>query len=186
MSPIATAILLTVFAGQSAVAQVAPATAAPAETSTLDELSQRYVRTPVGGAPSETFITARGPISFGPSDIRSAHIPSTKQLAFIRIGKKASTENAELIKAWLDEAARSKQGAGYKLLTKATRKTDYGEATEAEYRKGDLYFKTWFQYERILESYRRHSLQYTYHVEVGSLTRRSQYLSEQYRQKLGN
>ena len=48
-----------------------------------------------------------------------------------------------------------------------------------------MYFKTYFQYDRVLETYGRHSLRYTYYVEVGSTGRKRQYELEEYRQKLG-
>jgi hypothetical protein len=50
---------------------------------------------------------------------------------------------------------------------------------------GDMYFKTYFQFERILETYGRHSMQYTYYVEIGSKQRREQFQLEQYARKLG-
>jgi hypothetical protein len=52
--------------------------------------------------------------------------------------------------------------------------------------KGDMYFKTYFQYERVQGTYGRHSLQYTYYVEIGSEVRKARYELEQYNQKLGS
>jgi len=54
------------------------------------------------------------------------------------------------------------------------------------YKKGDLYFKTYYQYERVLETYDRHSLQYNFFIELGSLKRKDQYMSEQYNIKTGS
>jgi hypothetical protein len=104
----------------------------------------------------------------------------------LKIGKDDSSENSELIKAWLEEAERAKVRLGYVRQYRRTKPSDYGDYTEALYRKGDMYFKTFLQYQRIQGTYDRHSLQYTYYVETGSDARRQQYELEQYNEKLGS
>ena len=134
----------------------------------------------------ETFNTALGPIGFQKSHFAFAYVPSSKRLAWLKIGKDDSSENSELIKAWLEESARAKVRLGYTRQYQRTEPSDYGEYTEALYRKGDMYFKTYFQYQRVQGTYDRHSLQYTYYVETGSEARKQQHELEQYNQKLGS
>lgn len=134
----------------------------------------------------ETFNTVLGPIGFQKSDFAFAYIPSSQRLAWLKIGKKDSSENSELIKVWLEESVGAKVRLGYTRQYKRTKPSDYGEYTEALYRKGDMYFKTYFQYQRVQGTYDRHSLQYTYYVETGSAARKQQYELEQYNQKLGS
>jgi len=156
----------------------------------LDELNDYYApkwkqQTSYRGT-VETFHTSQGPISFQKNHFSFAYIPSSKRLAWLKIGKDDATENSELIKAWLDESARAKVRLGYVREYRSTKPSDYGEYTEALYRKGDMYFKTYLQHQRILETYGRHSLKYTYYVETGSHARKQQYELEQYNQKLGS
>lgn len=51
---------------------------------------------------------------------------------------------------------------GYVRQYRRTKPSDYGEYTEALYTKGDMYFKTFVQYQRVQGTYGRHSLHYTY------------------------
>jgi hypothetical protein len=74
---------------------------------------------------------------------------------------------------------------GYVQQYRRTKPSDYGESTETRYTKGDMYFKTFMQYQRVQGTYGRHSLQYTYYVETGSDARRKEYELEQYNKKLG-
>jgi hypothetical protein len=134
----------------------------------------------------ESFNTTLGAIGFLKTHFSFAYVPSSKRLAWLKIGKNDSTENAELIKAWLDESTQAKVRFGYVRKYRTTKPSDYGMYTEALYRKGDMYFKTYLQHQRVQGTYDRHSLQYTYYVEVGSETRKKQYKLEQYNQKLGS
>lgn len=134
----------------------------------------------------ESFNTSFGPIGFQKRHFTFAYIPSSRQLAWLKIGKDDSRENSELIKAWLEEAERAKVRLGYVRQYRRKKPSDYGEYTEVLYKKGDMYFKTFLQYQRVLETYGRHSLQYTYYVEIGSESRRKQYELEQYNKKLGS
>lgn len=156
----------------------------------LDELNQYYYEKQEtagsGYLTFESFDTERGTISFGRSDFSFTYVPSTRQLARLRIGKQKSTLNSELIRAWLDESAQAKQRQGYQLIYDRTRPADYGSYTERLYRKGDMYFTTYHQSERVQGTYDRFSLQYTFYVEIGSETRVDQYQIEQYNQKLGS
>jgi len=134
----------------------------------------------------ESFETEHGSINFDKTDFSFVYIPSSGKLARLRIGKSNSTLNSQLINAWLDESAEVKQRQGYRLIYNRTRNADYGEYTEKMYRNDDMYFKTYYQYERVQGTYDRHSLQYTFYVEVGSKSRNEQYEMEQYNQKLGS
>lgn len=134
----------------------------------------------------ESFNTAQGSISFQKRHFSFAYIPSSEKIAWLKIGKDNSQENSELIKAWLDEAERAKVQLGYAREYRKTKPSDYGEYTESLYRKGDAYFKTFLQFQRVQGTYGRHSLQYSYYVEIGSEARRQKYELEQYNQKLGS
>lgn len=156
----------------------------------LDQLNDYYAakwKTETGYFSAvETFNTALGPITFQKSDFTFAYVPSSKRLAWVKIGKDDSTENSELIKAWINESERAKMRLGYTREYRRTKPADYGEYTEALYRKGDMYFKTFLQYQRVQGTYGRHSLQYTYYVESGSTARKQQYELEHYNEKLGS
>jgi hypothetical protein len=155
----------------------------------LDQLNAYYAelwKKETGYASTvESFNTSLGPIGFRKSHFTFAYIPSSRQLAWLKIGKDESGENSELIKAWLEEAGRAKMRLGYVQQYRRTKPSDYGESTETRYTKGDMYFKTFMQYQRVQGTYGRHSLQYTYYVETGSDARRKEYELEQYNKKLG-
>ena len=157
---------------------------------TLDELNDYYANkwksTTSSYGTFESFQTKLGQLSFYKGDFSFSYIPSSRKVAWIKIGKEQSTTNSELIKAWLNESASAKVRLGYHLIYNRTRPSDYGEYTEKLYRKGDLYFKTYYQYERVQGTYGRHSLQYTFYIEVGSELRKKQYKLEQYNNKLGS
>lgn len=99
----------------------------------LDELNDYYAarwkqKTGYIGT-VETFNTSQGSIGFQKNHFSFAYIPSSKRLAWLKIGKDAVTENAELIKAWLDESARAKGRLGYVRQYRTTKPSDYGEYT---------------------------------------------------------
>lgn len=173
---------------QSQLTQTERALAGLPELVELDELGRVYGQqaSSQGYQQSIEFPTAKGSIWFSGRDVTLAYVPSTKQLAHVRIGKKATSENAELIRAWLSQATDAKVRLGYQQVDRKSRPADYGEYTETEYRKGDMYFRTYFQYERVQGTYGRHSMQYTYYVETGSMSRRDRYNLEQYNRKLGS
>jgi len=153
----------------------------------LDDLKKKYAQ--ISGSSyghAVTFQTDNGPIVFSHSNISMFFIPSSRELARIRIGKTATTENSELIKTWIVDSREAKKKLGYKLIYKRTKPSDYGEYTEVLMKKGDLYFKTYFQHERVLETYGRHSLQYTYYVETGSSSRLERAKLEQANAALGS
>ena len=135
---------------------------------------------------SATFDTEKGQISFSGYNIKIAMIPSIQKVAWIRIGKEQSSENTTLIKAWLNESANQKIKQGYKLISDKTNPSDYGKYTEKLYIKGDVYFKTYYQYIRYQGTYDSTYYRYTYYVEVGSTKRRNLYIREQYNSKLGS
>ena len=154
---------------------------------TLDSLNEYYVSRSRGTSLTESFYTSRGSIGFVARNFDFRYVPSTGRLASLRIGKTGDASNrAELIQAWLDEAARAKVKLGYVRQYRRTRPSDYGEYTETLYTRGDLYFKTYYRYDRVQGTYDRYSHQYTYYVENGSTSRREQFELEQYNQKLGS
>lgn len=156
----------------------------------LDKLNESYVeiwsKQSNNFAPIVSFNTSQGSIDFQKRQFTFAYIPSSNILAWLKIGKDDSQENSELIKAWLNEAERAKIKMGYTRQYRKTKPSDYGEYTESLYRKGDMYFKTFIQYQRVQGTYGRHSLEYSYYVEIGSDLRRQKYELEQYNQNLGS
>lgn len=153
----------------------------------LDSLEQEYgALTQPGATGKVDFQTGAGPLYFHRKDVALMRVPSTGKLAWIRIGKKQATESEALIRAWLGESSAAKERLGYRRDSSTTRPSDYGKVTEESYSNGDMYFKTYFQFERVLETYGRHSMQYTYYIEVGSRARKDQFQLEQYNKKLGS
>jgi len=149
----------------------------------LDDLYTKYSKR---YSASEVFHTSKGSISFYSSHIEYTLVPSTGKVASIRIGKGQSTEDSELIKAWLRESEQVKQRLGYKFINQKTRPTDYGEATEKLYRRGDMYFKTYYQYTRVQGTYNSTNYRYKFYVEIGSEKRKNRHKLEQYNNKLGS
>jgi len=155
----------------------------------LDNLNEYYSKRMNSVRKFETvelFETSMGTISFTKSDIKREYIPSTSQLAMIRIGKINSTLNSELIKAWLNDSRRIKEKFGYREISNSTRPSDYGKYTEILLTKGDMYFKIYYQYVRVQGTYGSHSLQYTFYVEIGSFNRKEKANIEKYNQSLGS
>jgi len=134
----------------------------------------------------ESFDTSKGKINFSISDFDFEIVPSTNELAWIRIGKKNSSLNAELIKAWIIDSRDVKKKFGYKQIYKKTKPADYGQYTEVLLKKGDMYFKTYYQFQRVQGTYDRHSLQYTFYVEIGSKTRKEKAKLERFNRSLGS
>jgi hypothetical protein len=155
------------------------------ENITLDKLESEYSEL-VQKRKSLQFQTYKGNINFSSDNLAMIYVPSVKKLASIKIGKKEVTENEQLIKAWIEESEKVKVLMGYERKYKTTNRSTYGEYIEGLYTKGDSYIKTYFQYERVQGTYARHSLQYTYFVEIGSEKRMKQAQSEQYNKKLGS
>lgn len=157
----------------------------------LDSLANYYrgfiaSRSSAGQTCAIPFNTQAGRIYFSCSQIQFANIPSSGALAWVRIGKEGCTEAATLIKAWLNETVQTKLAFGYTKISERTLPAEYGDCTRILLKRGDLYCRTYFETRRMLETYGRHSLQYNFHVEVGSDRRRRQYELEQYSQKLGS
>lgn len=147
----------------------------------LDDLYVRYKK-----LNSVSFDTDKGSINFNRYNIEITIVPSLQKPAWIRIGKEKSEENSALIKAWLSESAKEKIRQGYKSIHNKTRPSDYGEYTVKLYRKGDMYFKTYYQYIRFQGTYNSTYYRYTFYVEVGSQKRKELYFREQYNSKLGS
>jgi hypothetical protein len=133
-----------------------------------------------------SFETARGPIVFRAEDVAVVRVPSTQRVAYFRIGKRGSTLQRTVIKAWLDEAAAAKVAEGYRLTSKRTGRAEYGDFSEAIYRKGDLFFRTYFEFSRVAETYGRHSLEYTFFSEAGSTEAQTRARQEGYTSRLGS
>lgn len=134
----------------------------------------------------QTFDTSKGRISFIKSDLSWEIVPSTNELAWIRIGKKSSTLNSELIIAWINDSRALKKKMGYKQIYKRKKPTDYGEYTETLLEKGEMYFKTYYQYIRVQGTYNSTSYQYIFYVETGSKSRREKAKTERYNRALGS
>lgn len=134
----------------------------------------------------ETFQTSMGTISFDKDDFGFQYVPSTRKLARLRIGKKNSAINPEIIEAWLSDAESAKSKLGYRLISNNTKNTNDGQAKEKHFIKGDMYFKTYFQHKSVRGMNDRHSLQYDFFIEVGSESRSETARLESYNQKLGS
>jgi hypothetical protein len=153
----------------------------------LDSLNAYYSARWNESGFSESFETTAGEIRFAKSHFTFAYVPSTRETAFNRIGKERdSYTSREVIRAWLREATDNKQRQGFTKVYLRSGPAEYGEYTEALYRNGDAYFKTFFRYGRVLETYGRHSLQYDYYAEVGSSARADRYRTERYNSRLGS
>jgi hypothetical protein len=72
------------------------------------------------------------------------------------------------------------------LISDNTVKKNDGQARERHYAKGDMYFKTFFEYKSVRGMNDRDSLQYDFFVEVGSESRSEAATLESYNQKLGS
>lgn len=158
------------------------------EPKSLDQVAEYYLSKfgeKVSTFEIERFETRRGSLSFHRGDVLMCFIPSTGKLAYIRIGKEQSSENAELIKQWLDDSTAEKTKMGYKRVSTKTSPTEYGQKTVSDYEKGDLYFQTYFQTTRMIETYNRYSLMYKFYIEMGSKVRRERFFLEDYNNKTG-
>ena len=156
-------------------------------TVSLDSLNSYYAARWQEAGFSESFETSAGPIVFTSGHFTFAYVPSTREVAFIRVGRERdSFTSREAIRAWLREASDLKQRQGYVRVSQRAGPAEYGEFSEALYRKGDSYFKTFFRYGRVLETYGRYSLQYDYYAEVGSTARAERYRLERYNNRLGS
>jgi hypothetical protein len=134
----------------------------------------------------ESFQTSKGILSFEKDDFGFQYVPSTQKIARLRIGKKNSTINPEIIKAWLSDAESAKSKLGYRLISDHTKNKNDGQAKEKHFEKGDMYFKTFFQRKSVRGMNDRQSLQYDFFVEVGSESRSETARLESYNQKLGS
>ena len=134
----------------------------------------------------ESFQTSEGTLSFEKDDFGFQYVPSTRKLARLRIGKENSTIDPELIKAWLSDAESAKNKLGYRLISDNTKNTNDGQTKERHFKKGDMYFKTYFQHKSVRGMNDRHSLQYDFFIEVGSERRSEAASLESYNQKLGS
>lgn len=151
------------------------------ETINLDQLYEKYKL-----STEETFYTSKGQISFLLFHFSFLTVPSTNEIAYFRIGKENSNENAALIEAFLEESANSKLKQGYKLVSNNEYPVDYGTYTIKKYIKGDAYFITYFQYKTYQGTYNSKYFRYNYYVEIGSSKRKKQFEIEQFNSKLGS
>jgi hypothetical protein len=134
----------------------------------------------------ESFQTSKGTLSFDKNDVGFQYVPSTGQLARFRIGKENSTIDPELIKAWLSDAESAKKALGYRLVSNNTKNTNDGQAKEKHFKKGDMYFKTYFYSKSVRGTDDRHLLQHDFFIEVGSESRSEAARLESYNRKLGS
>jgi hypothetical protein len=133
-----------------------------------------------------SFQTSNSTLSFEKDDFSFQYVPSTRKLARLRIGKENSTIDPEIIKAWLSDAESAKNKLGYRLISDNTVNKNDGQAKEKHYTKGDMYFKTFFQYKSVRGMNDRDSLQYDFFIEVGSESRSETARLESYNKKLGS
>lgn len=158
----------------------------------LDRLVDRYaqkIRLAKGNKYTEIerFETAAGPLTFRVIDISSSAISlDRKYPAFLRIGKRQSTDAAPVIEDWLKTAREAKVAMGYQVIDKTKKSAPYGSIEEWVLKKGDSYFRTFFQVERIQGTYGSHSEAYTFYVETGLASRQQLFLKQQAAEKLGN
>ena len=105
------------------------------DTYELDQVNQYYVekwnQATADDGPLETFHTSIGKIEFTKNDLAFLYVSSSRLLAWLRIGKSGSVENANLIRAWLRDAAQAKVRLGYVHKYSDTQPCDYGEYTES-------------------------------------------------------
>jgi len=134
----------------------------------------------------ESFQTSKGTLSFDKNDLGFQYVPSTGKLARFRIGKEDSTIDRDLIRAWLSDAEAAKSKLGYLLISDNTVNKNDGQAKERLYKKGDMYFRTFFEHRSVRGMNDRDSLQYDFFVEVGSESRSETARLESYNQKLGS
>lgn len=151
------------------------------EVVSLDELYKKYKNNR-----SESFHTSKGRISFSSYNFSFLKVPSTGDVAYIRIGKEESSENSALIKAFLEESAKSKTKQGYRLVSNKEYPSDYGTYRVKKYSKEDSYFITYYQYTRYQGTYNSTYFRYKYYIEIGSTKRKQQFENEQFNSKLGS
>ena len=130
-----------------------------------------------------TFNTSVGAISV---NHKFYTIPSTGEIAYMRLGKQSSSDRSALIKAFLNEAKTSKKDDGYRYINSEKKTTDYGKFVKNIYSKGDSYFHTYYEYTRVQGTYNSTSYIYDYFIEVGSKKRKERYKKEQYSRAIGN
>lgn len=153
----------------------------------LDSVNSYYAARWSEAGFTESFETAAGAISFWKSNFTFAYVPSTRDVAYIRIGKDGDGATArEVIRAWLGEAAELKMRLGYTRAYQRSGPTQYGDYSESLYRKGDSYFKTYFRQSRVQGTYGRHSMEYDYFVEFGSTARADRYKLETLNSRIGS
>ena len=156
-------------------------------TVSLDSVNAYYVSKWNEAGFSEAFETAAGNISFWKSDFSFAYVPSSRAVAYIRIGKNDDGGTSrEIIRAWLKEAAELKIRLGYSKSYQRSGPAEYGDYTEALYRKGDAYLKTYFRQSRVQGTYGRFSLEYDYYIEFGSAARADRYKLETLNSRIGS
>jgi len=149
-------------------------------TSEIDRLYSVYKDTK-----GEQFMTTVGEIHFRPSNISYTFLSSNNKVASIRIGKEQSRERSELIESFLAESTKSKLNNRYTLEENKKEQTTYGSFVKKTYRKGDMYFTTYYENERVQGTYNSTNYRFTYYIEMGAKSRRDKFYQEQYNSKLG-
>jgi hypothetical protein len=176
--------------------EVRRATKVPSEEERFDQMVMRYAKKIIDSRKEERsnyllrqtiieqFETNAGPISIYSKNIKFGLLQS-KKAAWIRIGKEQSSENSEAIKLFLKKAKQEKINAGYKVIEEKESPSDYGTTQIARLKRGDQYFTTYFQTTRILATYKRFYMVYTYFIEMGMQSRKQIWEKEQAEEKLG-
>ena len=131
-----------------------------------------------------SFDTLQGKLDFRRRDIRFGTL-SSGLAAWIKIGKENSSESGEAISSWIQSSRHIKTQRGFKVASENEEPSEYGSAKAVLMTRGDDYFLTYFESRRMLQSYGRHSIVYTYYIEIGKTSRRQIYTAEQSALKLG-
>lgn len=134
-----------------------------------------------------TFDTLLGRIAFGSDDVTVQWAQAPNRVpAFVRIGRRHSSESPELILAWLTESTAMKLEQGYEEVAHEEFQTSYGRASFALLRKGDQYFSTYVQSERTQNGSDAVYLAHSYHIEFGIWSRTGAFRRQQALLKLGD
>ena len=145
----------------------------------LEEIYQKYSQSNY-----LNFTTDEGELTI--QNIKYYFLPESKKIAYIKIGEESVTKRSELIKAFIEDSETSKIKEGYRLIKNQNSSTDYGKIKKKTFVKGDAYMNTSYEFERVQGTYDRHSFLYTYYIELGSVSRKKEFKSQHYANRIGN
>ena len=172
------AVGTSIGAGPSPQVQARIAAESP-ELRSLDSLGVHYIF----NAGPVSFETQRGTMVFGPEEVRVATLdadPPGNDVAWVRLGKKESTDSPLLIKDWVVRMLLAVAQAGYSALPTETGTTVYGNFVTIEFVKGDMYARCYSESIRVQGTYNSTSMAYTFYFERGSKSRSRRFDQQQY------